>query len=233
VTLQVAKSATIGRPGDAECGALRAHFDAHHWVRLPGVLDPALLADTQSRVAAAEFVERRHTNVQPPSVDLCMVPNAASALLELVFNDPAVFAAVAAMTGCGSIARFGGFVYRLAPQEGHAHHWHNDLVEGRLVAMSVNLGPGMYEGGLLEFRDRASECVLDRVSNTGPGDALLFRIDAALQHRATAVTAGVKTAFAGWYFGDQPYPARLRDLADRCSRLRAPSFGALASSSPR
>jgi hypothetical protein len=215
VTLQIAKAATIARPGDAECRALRAHFDAHHWVRLPAVLEPSMLADIQARIAAAAFVERRHTNVHPPSVDLCMVPNAASALLELAFNDPAVFRAVEAVAGCGTITRFGGFVYRLTPRHGHAHHWHNDLVEGRLLAMSVNLGPGTYEGGLLEFRDRASERVLDRVPNTGPGDALLFRIDAALQHRATAVTAGSKTAFAGWYFADQAYPSRLRDLAER------------------
>ena len=39
-----------------------------------------------------------------------------------------------------------------------------------LVAMSVNLGPGTYEGGVLEFRDRASEVVRDRVPNTGAGD---------------------------------------------------------------
>jgi hypothetical protein len=28
------------------------------------------------------------------------------------------------------------------------------------------------------------------------------------------VTAGVKTAFAGWYFGDEPYAQRLRALAN-------------------
>jgi hypothetical protein len=38
-----------------------------------------------------------------------------------------------------------------AAQYNHRHHWHNDLVEERLMAMSV--------------------------TNTGPGDALLFRID--------------------------------------------------------
>jgi hypothetical protein len=211
--LQVARSATVGRPGHAECRAMRAHFDARHWVRLPAVLDPALLADVQARVAAAEFVERRHPGVHPPSIDLWMAPNVASALLELAFNDPAVFRVVEAVTGCSGITRFGGFVYRLAPQAGHQHHWHDDLVEGRLVAMSVNLGPGTYEGGILELRDRASERMLDRIANTAPGDALLFRIAPTLQHRATAVTSGVKTAFAGWYFDDQPYASRLRDLA--------------------
>lgn len=215
MSLQVARAATIGRPDDAECRGLAAHFAAHHWVRLPGVLDPGLLADVQARVAKADFVERVHTSVSPPSIDLCMVPNAAVALLELAFNDPAVLRTIETITGCAPIARFGGFIYRLTPQSGHQHHWHNDLVEGRLVAMSVNLGPGVYDGGRLEFRDRASEAVLDRVSNTGPGDAVVFRIDAALQHRAMPVTAGVKTAFAGWYFSSQPYPARLRELSSR------------------
>jgi hypothetical protein len=225
VTLQVAKSATRRRPSDADCRVLASHFAAHHWVRLPGVLEPALLEEIQARIAAATFVERVHAGVTPPSVDLCMAPNAASALLELAFNDPAVLRAIEAIAGCGPIARFGGFVYRLTPQLGHQHNWHNDLVEGRLVAMSVNLGPGTYDGGLLEFRDRASGRILDRVPNTGPGDALLFRIDAALQHRATPVAAGVKTAFAGWFFDDQPYAARLRDLANRStsSTLSPPS----------
>src|SRR5437762_1621477 len=126
--LQVAKTATIGRPGDAECRTLADHFAARHWVRLPGVIEPRLLADVQARVAQADFIERRHTGVSPPSVDLCMVPNAAVALLELAFNDPAVLRTVEAIAGCGPVARFGGFVYRLTPHTGHQHHWHNDLV---------------------------------------------------------------------------------------------------------
>lgn len=208
--LQVSRRSTIGESGPAETLALRAHFDRHHWVRAPGMLEPELLRDIQARLARAEFVERIHTGVTPPSVDLCMVPNAAAALLELAFNDPAVLRAIEQITGCHPLTRFGGFVYRLSPGYGHEHQWHNDLVEGRRVAMSVNLGPGTYEGGLLELRDRASEEVLARLPNTVPGDALLFRIDAALQHRATAVTAGVKTAFAGWYFTAESYADCLR-----------------------
>jgi hypothetical protein len=209
--LQVARHRTIGESGPAETSALRLHFEHHHWVRVTGMLEPGLLRDIQDRLARAEFVERVHVGVTPPSVDLCMVPNAAAALLELAFNDPAVLRWIEQITGCDPLTRFGGFVYRLSPANGHGHHWHNDLVEGRRVAMSVNLGPGFYEGGLLEMRDRASEDVLARIPNTGPGDALLFRIDAALQHRATAVTAGVKTAFAGWYVSGDSYAACLRD----------------------
>lgn len=209
--LQVSRRSTIGEPDAAETAALRLHFDQHHWVRVSGMLEPGLLREIQERLARAEFVERVHAGVTPPSVDLCMVPNAAAALLELAFNDPAVLRWVERLSGCDPLTRFGGFVYRLSPGYGHQHHWHNDVVEGRRVAMSVNLGPGTYEGGLLELRDRASETVLARIPNAVPGDALLFRIDPALQHRAVAVTAGVKTAFAGWYFSGESYPACLRE----------------------
>lgn len=211
--LRISRSEAMVDAAEADIDALRAQFDRHHWVKLRGALAPELLFDVQARLAKAEFVERRHPGVTPPSLDLSMVPSALSGLLELVFNDASIFALVERITGCGAIARFGGFVYRLTPAHGHQHEWHNDLVESRLVAMSVNLGPGTYEGGVLELRDRASRRVLERVPNTGAGDALLFRIDAALQHRACAVTAGVKTAFAGWFFAEESYPRHIRSQA--------------------
>ena len=72
------------------------------------MLDPDLLADVQARVAKAEFVERVHRGVSPPSVDLCMVPDAAVALLELAFNDPAVAPAVETITRSGPNTPLGG-----------------------------------------------------------------------------------------------------------------------------
>ena len=211
--LQISRTGTRVEAADAEIAALRAHFDRHHWVKLPRVLSPELLADVQARLTRAQFIETAHPGVDPPSLDLCMVPCALSGLLELVFNDAAVFDVVERVTGCDEIARFGGFVYRLTATYGQGHHWHNDLVESRLVAMSVNLGPGTYDGGLLELRDRGSKRVSDRVPNTGNGDALLFRLHETLQHRACPVTAGVKTAFAGWYFGEGSYPRHIRGVA--------------------
>ena len=177
----------------------RAHFDAHHWVKVTHFLAPPLLADAQRAIRTARFVETIHGGVSPPSVDVCMEPHPATALLELLCNDSTLFAAVDAATGCGSLTRFSGFVYRLSPRTGHHHNWHNDMVQNRRVAMSVNLEADPYEGGVLLLRRRDGGEVLAEVSNVGAGDALLFRIDAALQHRATEVTAGVKTAFAGWF----------------------------------
>lgn len=183
----------------AAAEAARAHFAAHHYMRLQGFLAGSLLARVQEAIGRARFAEVVHRNVNPPSVDVCMEPNSTSALLELLCNDQSLFTAVEAMTGCVPVTRFSGFVYRLAPRVGHHHNWHNDMVQNRRVAMSVNLEPQPYCGGVLQIRVRDSGEILEEVENVGPGDAVLFRVDAALQHRVTPVTAGVKTAFAGWF----------------------------------
>lgn len=179
-------------------------------MRLTSLLDSGFLLDVQERVAHAAFTERVHEGVVPPSIDLCMEPDSTCALLELVFNDPGVWDAVERISGCAPISRFVGFVYRLTPRSGHHHNWHDDLVDDRLVGMSVNLGPEPYEGGILQFRNRTTGTVLGDVSNTVAGDALLFRLHASLQHRASPVTRGVKTAFAGWFCAGDSYAARLR-----------------------
>lgn len=207
VPLQIRRRGTCLAPAGAG-HPLRARFERHHWIRLPRLLDDSLLRQVQRGVEAAAFVEIRHTDVEPPSVDVRMEPNATAGMLALLCNDPALLGGVEALTGC-AVSRFSGFVYRLAPGVGE-HHWHNDLVHGRRVAMSINLGPEPYEGGLLQLRDRESGAVIGEAANTGAGDAVLFRIDARLQHRVLPVTAGVKTAFAGWFGTGEPLLASLR-----------------------
>ena len=182
----------------------RGHFDRHHWLKLPRLLDGSLLEHVRREIARAMFVEVRHTSVTPPSIDVCMTPNALSAMLELLCNDPAVLRAVESLTSCGPLVRFNGFVYRLTPGAGHHHNWHNDVIHARRVAMSINLESEPYEGGTLLIRERDGERIVADVENTGAGDAVLFRIDPALQHRAMPVTRGVKTAFAGWFRSEEP-----------------------------
>ena len=178
-------------------------------MKLPQLLGGAMLERVQSELGRARFVDVHHTSVTPPSIDLCMEPNPLSALLELLCNDPPMLRAVESVTGCAPLVRFSGFVYRLHAATRHHHNWHNDVVHGRRAAMSINLGASPYEGGVLMIRERASERVVEEVENTGPGDAVLFRIESLLQHRATPVTRGVKTAFAGWFRSEEPLRASL------------------------
>lgn len=192
-------SRDVARWDPAAAADARIHFDTHHWIKVTGLIAEPLLAQVQEAIRKATFTEVVHRGVTPPSVDVCMDPNPTAALLELLCNDPAVLAAVEAISGCSPLTRFSGFVYRLSPVSGHHHNWHNDMIQERRVAMSVNLEPEPYEGGVLQIRVRETEAIIEQVENVGAGDAVFFRISAALQHRATPVTAGVKTAFAGWF----------------------------------
>lgn len=218
--LEIGSSRTSAGGEPRAWNEARAHFAQHHWVKLPGFLSPPVLARVQRGVARGIFVETHHERVFPPSVDLHMRPDATSGLLELLSNDPRLREAVEDLTGCRPLASFEGFIYRLTPDLGLHHNWHNDLMQGRRIAMSVNLEAAPYAGGLLQIREVESGDILDEVANVAAGDALLFRIDAALQHRVTPVTDGVKTAFAGWFRATGSLRDRLRGAARQGSGAR-------------
>jgi hypothetical protein len=197
--LQIDRTSTSVTPDGVLAAELRAHFNRHHWVKLPSLFAPSLRGTVESGLRAGTFVEIRHEHVSPPSIDLSMETDTTTALLELLCNDPVVLRAVESMTRCAPLTRFSGFIYRLTPDLSHHHNWHNDLLENRRVAMSVNLEPLPYGGGILQIRERDTGRIIEEVENTGHGDAVLFRVDEALQHRVLPVTSGVKTAFAGWF----------------------------------
>jgi hypothetical protein len=129
------------------------------------------------------------------------------ARLLFLLNDPDLHRAIGEICGSGPIVRFDGRIYRRLPVAEHYDNWHDDR-QGprRVVTMSVNLGAASYEGGELLLRRKGEDELVARVHNTGPGDALLFRIDPALEHRVTSVRAGVKTALAGWFGTAPPWP---------------------------
>lgn len=192
-------------PPPAGMAALAARFGAAHHVVLPGFLDPALLAVVRAKMVAETFVARRHGSI---GIEECLPPGPTSGLLELVANDPVLLDAVAALAGCGPLGCFEGRVYRMSPAAGHFDSWHGDVGQDRQVAMSVNLGDP-FEGGVLELARTGDDAVLAAVRNTGPGDAVLFRIAPWLRHRVGAVAgAAPRTAYAGW-FRSAP---RYRDL---------------------
>jgi hypothetical protein len=93
---------------------------------------------------------------------------------------------------------------------GHADDWHNDAMAGRLIAMSLNLSPRGFNGGVFEMRERKSRRMLAEIANTGLGDAILFRLSRDFEHRVSAVETGEpKTAFAGWFSNDQTVRERM------------------------
>ena len=193
-----------------ELAALRAEFDAHHAVLVPGLLGPHLLAEVRDELERAPFEQRDYDGLAGELALDESVPLVAR-LLFLV-NDRELFRAVSAITGREPIVRFDGRIYRRVAAPEHYDNWHDDLHDPRhLVAMSVNLSDDPYDGGVLAIRPKGSTESLAELHNTGPGDAILFRVHIDLEHRVSSVTAGVKTALAGWFASAPPWPLPARD----------------------
>lgn len=176
---------------------MRRCFDRSHAIRLSGFFDPELVEFVRLSVREGKFSDRADEGL---AREQCMDPNAALGLLYLIANDGNLFDIIRRITGCGPIGSFIGRVYLMRAGAGHYDRWHSDMDGARLIGMSVNLTDGEFQGGKFELRQAGSDSVGWTVANTGPGDAILFRIADGLQHRVTGVEGDVaRVAFAGWF----------------------------------
>ncbi|MFZ0659255.1 MAG: PqqD family peptide modification chaperone [Candidatus Binataceae bacterium] len=204
--------------GTRELAALRRDFERQSFVRFPAMIDRKLMRVIAAHLEHADFGRVEHRGF---GRDLSMAPNVASAALNFLLNDPALFDAIRTITGSARIGSFAGRVYRVADQGGLGLEWHDDAVRDRLVALSINVGSGTYRGGRLEIRDRTAGRIVAQVKNRGLGSAILFRIGPALEHRNSPVTGSIaKTAFAGWFMARPDYPAAVRRQLNRTAAAR-------------
>jgi hypothetical protein len=159
-----------------------------------------VLGFIQNDIEHARFVERVHSRLTPPAVDLCMVSGSALGLLHVLTNDHALFRLIQVVTGCGPLTTFDGSIHRMTPGTTHRDSWHSDMVDSRILALSLNLGRHEYSGGVLQIRDEVSGRIVHEVANRGQGDAIVFRLSDRLRHRVTGVEGLVeRTVWAGWF----------------------------------
>jgi len=159
---------------------LAHQFQREHHLVLRGFLPPELLERVRADIASGEFRDFVSKGV---GADLRMEPSIGIQMIKFMMNLPSTLQFARALSGAEAIRGFSGRVYTMLPRPEHYDSWHDDLVDGRLLSITVNLG-GAYEGGVLEMRSRKSEQVLWGVRNTGPGDATFFALGPDLQHRA-------------------------------------------------
>jgi 2OG-Fe(II) oxygenase superfamily len=175
---------------------LRAEFSSSQMVRLPGFLSRDFVGYLQLEIQHAVFVDRVHEGI---GQDQHMLPNPALSLIHFALNAPELISAVEEISGHQTLGGFLGHVFRLTPGNGY-DSWHTDADGQRQIGLTVNLGAEPYEGGVFQLKDLASQRLLGEVANVIPGDAVLFRIDKQLAHRATAVTSTVpRLTLAGWF----------------------------------
>ena len=199
--IQIKRTGVAVSATERELDRLSEEFGRRHCVLLKNFFEPELLADIRRRVDDATFLPRTDDGI---ATELCLSEPVTAGLLNLLVNRQDLFRVVQRVTGCGRIGSFQGRVYRFHGKLGHHDSWHDDMIDNRLIALSVNLGRGVYSGGLLQIRESESGRIVHEVANTGFGDALIFRIARGLRHRVTNVEGEVpKEAFAGW-FKSQP-----------------------------
>lgn len=192
---------------------MRRQFDQQHYVRLAELLEPRLLNLIQLGIKQAEFQERIHEKIGS-NKELCMRSNLTVGLLHFLINSQSLFEVIQKVTGCEQIGSFEGRVYRVIPGYGHHDAWHSDMVDHRMVAMSINLSEDLYAGGILQIRDRQSGQIVHQAANTGFGGAILFRLADHLEHRVTEVEGTApKTAFAGWFKSQPDFLSLLKEQA--------------------
>lgn len=183
--------------GEADLPALAQHYRDHDHVRLPGFVAPDFLREIQRELRTAPFLSKVHRGV---GEDLVCWDSKSGDKLQFLSNDPALFAWVHKITGCGQIGNFLGRIYRMHPGGAHHDYWHSDVGDHRMVAMSVNLSEEPYQGGTLILRQAGRPETERRLLNIVPGDAVMFRLHPDLEHWITDVEPGPpKTAWAGWF----------------------------------
>jgi len=188
--------------------ALRAEYASRSFVYLRQLIAPELLDLFCTNVEKGGFERLEH----PYGAELDTTDLKTSALIDVLFNNTRLFEFIQTITDCGSIGSFNGRVYRYLADEDHYDGWHNDLVQHRIVALSLNITKQSYEGGLLELKDLDSQ-VIESIQNTVFGDAILFRLASHLEHRRTPVRGNVpKTAIAGWFRSEPQFMDLIRQF---------------------
>jgi hypothetical protein len=207
--IQVTRRGAVSNDADVE--ALHRAFTKQHCAKLTGFLEPTVLDQVRAQVERGTFRDFAHGSI---ATELRLEDGVGTGLLHFLANEPRLFRLVESISGCTGIRAFAGRVYRRFPGGGHHDSWHNDVDGKRLIGMSVNLSADVYEGGVFEIREVETERPLASLPNVGFGDAILFRLSDALEHRVSDVRgACAKTAFAGWFFANLDFGAVLRDTA--------------------
>ena len=198
--IQITKLGIVDTPAlDVE--RLRTQFELDHYLRLPNLLEPTLFDELTADINKADFYCQNHD----VGSELYLEDNRIHQLLNFVFNNQVLFDFVQSVTGCSFIGCFIGRVYRHSPDESHFDEWHDDMIRDRLVALTLNLSDRRYEGGHLEIREKATGQISE-LDTSVPGEALLFQLDHALEHRRTPVRGiSPRTAFAGWFKSQPSY----------------------------
>lgn len=178
--------------------ALAARFASSRAINLPGLLAPELLQQLSGLLQAADFAPETVGKFGRRTV---AKPDRTAAVIRFVLGRATLYRWLEQLTGCRALGGVTGDVVQMRQSEDEWLTWHNDLNDtDRVLGVTVNLGEAAYRGGDFEMRRKGEAALCCRHHHSEPGEALVFEVSSAVQHRVTPVIeGGPRTIFAGWF----------------------------------
>jgi hypothetical protein len=205
----------VVEPDTSEIAAMQSEFEEYDCLVLPQLIEPAFAGQISKRLNPGDFYSKSHVGYGQKvfSSDITLRENQFSLhVLHFVLNNPVLFRIIQGITGCQTVASFGGRIYSIFSGEGHHLEWHDDTeTRERLVGISINLSPESYTGGVFQLREKSSRRLRREIKSENPGDAHIFKIAPELEHRVTTLEGNAaRIAAAGWFFSSTGYFDRIR-----------------------
>ena len=208
MTIQITKTGTVCLGSKKDLEEIKTRLSDELYIKLPNFLSPELLKSIQQNIESAEYYTLDHGDA---GLDLRMVNNSTHDLLHRLVNDRKFLDLFEKITDRKKIKYFTGRIYKMTPGQGHYDKWHTDISWHRILTLSINLSTDIYSGGILQIRDRKTKKIIQEISNTVPGDAIIFPISTHLEHMLTPVEGNIsKIAFAGWFSSEIPYESFIK-----------------------
>ena len=211
--IQVTRSSTVFSGEKEDLNHLHNKFKKEYFLKLPRFLDPDILKLVQKRIQESGFYLAKYKMVDADAADYRLKDKSINSLLRFLMNDEKLFELIEKITGCPKIGSFNGAVFCLSPGRGHYDSWHNDNVDNRMIAVSVNLSTDIFSGGITQIQNSKTKEFLNEVANIDFGDAIVFPLSKDLEHRVTDVEGNVdRIAFPGWFRSKPAYRSMLKKV---------------------
>jgi hypothetical protein len=163
----------------------------------PVFLEPRFGELLRQVCSAADFEEQFVEGVGKRMIE---VSKRASGMLSLALRDRPLLEWLSQVAGRGELRSASGSIARLGAGGSHRLDWHDDRLESRRLAITIDLSTEAFEGGEFNMRAKGSETICYRHTPARFGSALIFHVDRQLEHRVSPVTAGgPRTTFSGWF----------------------------------
>lgn len=177
-----------------------AQFGLQHAAYFPDFLSGGL-GDMIAKICESATFDREY--VEGVGDRQIEISDRAGAVLSLALRDRTLLAWLSRVAGQGDVTTASGSVARLAAGTAEALDWHDDRVEGRRLAITIDLSTQAFEGGTFEMRRKSSGEVVFAHTPSRFGSALIFQVRSDLEHRVLPVTAGgPRTTFSGWFLAE-------------------------------